>query len=107
MSSQQSSQFTADKRHLAFGYFFQQSFGIVCNAFSLVLFVVSDIGMRNLEFTGENSVDPERLEKQSLNVSKTSLSLERSAISSSDSVNSSSTHSVTALRLALLAREGD
>ena len=37
--------------------------------FSLVLCVVSDKGMRNLEFTGENlDVDPESLEKQSLNV---------------------------------------
>ena len=76
--------------------------------FSLVLFVVSGKGMRNLEFMGENlDVDPESLEKQSLNVSKTSLSLERSAISSSDSVNSSSTLSITALRLAPLAREGE
>ena len=96
MSSHWSNQFTADKWHLAVGYFFQQSFGIVwCNYFanirhaslafainfSLVLFVVSDKGMRNLEFMGENlGVDPESLEKQSLNVSKTSLSLERSAI---------------------------
>ena len=79
--------------------------------FSLVLFVVSDKGIHILELMGENlavDVDPESLKKQSLNISKTPVSLERSTLSSSDSANSSSsTHSLRTLSLLIRAGEVD